>query len=220
MKKLLLAPSILSADFSKLGEQIREVDRAGAHWIHIDVMDGSFVPNLSYGAPVMRCVRDCTALPFDVHLMIEHPDLLIPDFAKSGADIITVHAEACTHLHRTVQLIHSFGKKAGVALNPATSPAVLEYILDDVEMVLVMSVNPGFGGQAFIPGALDKVSRIREMVKARGLDTRIEVDGGVDTGNLASLIEAGADVFVSGSKIFGGDIPSNVKGFLDIMERY
>ncbi len=217
MRKLLLAPSILSADFSRLGDEIRTVDQAGADWIHIDVMDGAFVPNLSYGAPVMKCVRGCTQLPFDVHLMIEHPDRLIPDFAAAGADTIVVHTEACTHLHRTIQLIHSLGKKAGAALNPATPLDVLDYVLEDLDLVTIMSVNPGFGGQAFIPSALRKVRRLRDMADRRGLDLDIEVDGGVDTGNLADLIEAGANVFVSGSKIFHGDAPANVRAFKAIM---
>ena len=220
MRELKLAPSILSADFAKLGEQIVTADQAGAHWIHIDVMDGAFVPNLTYGAPVMKCIRKCTKLPFDVHLMIESPDRLIPDFVQAGADIITVHAEACPHLHRTVQLIHSLGKKAGVALNPATPLTSVEYILDDADMILIMSVNPGFGGQAFIPGAIPKIAALRQMAAARSLEPVIEVDGGVDTGNLASLIEAGADAFVSGSKIFAGDIRQNVEGFLKIMDHY
>jgi len=220
MKKLLLAPSILSADFSELGDQIRIADEAGADYIHIDVMDGSFVPNLSYGAPVMKCVRKCTSRPFDVHLMIDDPDQLIPDFVRAGADIICVHAEACRHLHRTVQLIHSLGVKAGVALNPATPLNVLDYILEDIEMVVIMSVNPGFGGQKFIPASTGKIRELRKMIDERKLDVDIETDGGVDTGNLASLIEAGSNVFVSGSKIFGGDIAANIRDFKAIMDRY
>ena len=220
MRALKLSPSILSADFSRLGEEIITADRAGADMIHIDVMDGSFVPNLSYGAPVMKCVRGCTDKPFDVHLMIEHPDLLIPDFVKAGADMIAVHAEACPHLHRTLQLIHSFGIKAAVALNPSTPLCVLDYVLEDLDMVTIMTVNPGFGGQKYIPSATTKIRQLRAKFDAAGLDTDIEVDGGVDTGNIGMLIENGANVFVSGSKIFSGDITENVRNFKEIMGRY
>ena len=217
MNRLRLAPSLLAADFKELGRQIEIVEAAGADIIHFDVMDGCFVPNLSYGAPVLSSIRECTKLPFDVHLMVEEPDKLVPDFIKAGGDIITVHAEAGRHLNRSLQLIHSMGAKAGIAINPASSPELIEYALDDADMVLVMSVNPGFGGQSFIPSALEKIKRIKAMTLERGLELDIEVDGGVDTGNLASLIDAGANVFVSGTKIFKGDIAANVKAFKDIM---
>lgn len=220
MGKIKLAPSILSADFSKLGEEIITADRAGADYIHIDVMDGCFVPNITYGAPIMKCVRGCTNKIFDVHMMVQNPDTLIPDFVKAGADIIVVHAEACIHLHRTLQLIHSFGIKAGVALNPATPLSVLDYVLDDVDMITIMSVNPGFGGQSYIPAVTGKIRELRSILNERGLDTDIEVDGGVDTKNLAMLIEAGATVLVSGSKIFSGDITENIHQFKKIMSAY
>ncbi|MGN0205163.1 MAG: ribulose-phosphate 3-epimerase [Coprococcus sp.] len=220
MGKIKLAPSILSADFSKLGEEIITADRAGADYIHIDVMDGCFVPNITYGAPVMKCVRGCTDKIFDVHMMVQNPDALIPDFVKAGADIIVVHAEACIHLHRTLQLIHSFGIKAGVALNPATPLSVLDYVLDDVDMITIMSVNPGFGGQSYIPAVTGKIRELRSILNERGLDTDIEVDGGVDTKNLAMLIEAGTTVLVSGSKIFSGDITENIHQFKKIMSEY
>lgn len=220
MRKLKLAPSILSADFSALGDAVVTADRAGADYIHIDVMDGVFVPNLSYGIPVIKDIRKCSSKPFDVHLMIVDPDHLIPDFVKAGADIVCVHAEACTHLHRTIQLIHSLGAKAAVALNPATPLSVIDYVLEDLDMVTVMSVNPGFAAQKYIPSATRKIRELREMLEDRGLDLDIEVDGGVDTGNLAMLIEAGANVLVSGSKIFGGNITENTRRFKEIMKQY
>ncbi len=220
MRTIKLAPSILSADFSKLGEDVVTADRAGADYIHVDVMDGVFVPNMSLGLPVIKSIRKCSTLPFDVHLMIVNPDHLIADFVKAGADIITVHAEACTHLHRTIQLIHSLGVKAGVALNPATPLSVLDYVLEDLEMITIMSVNPGFGGQQYIPASTRKIQTLRSMLDACGLDTDIEVDGGVETGNLSMLIEAGASVLVSGSKIFDGDIAGNTNRFKAIMKQY
>ncbi len=200
-----IAPSILSADFSRLGEDIQAVDRAGADYIHVDVMDGHFVPNITIGPLVVDALRKVTDKPLDVHLMIENPDLYIDAFAKAGADIITVHQEAVPHLHRTVQLIKSLGKKAGISLNPATPVATLDVILDELDLVLVMSVNPGFGGQAFIPSALDKIRALRQRITERGLATEIEVDGGVKIDNIRQVVAAGADVLVAGSAVFNTD---------------
>jgi ribulose-phosphate 3-epimerase len=201
MKKI--APSILSADFSRLGEEVRAVEAGGADYIHIDVMDGHFVPNITIGPLVVEAVRKVTKLPLDVHLMIENPDLYIPEFAKAGADIIVVHAEATWHLHRTIQLIKSLGKKAGVSLNPATPLNGLDYILDELDLVLLMTVNPGFGGQSFIEACLPKIHALRGMLDKRGLDTELEVDGGVKTDNIDRISHAGANVFVAGSAVFG-----------------
>ncbi len=198
-----IAPSILSADFSRLGEEVRALEAGGADYVHVDVMDGHFVPNLTIGPLVVEAVRKVTRLPLDVHLMIEHPDRYIPDFAKAGADIITVHQEAVPHLHRTVQLIHSLGKKAGVSLNPATPVSTLEVILEELDLVLLMSVNPGFGGQSFIPSALGKIQELRRLIDRRGLQVELEVDGGVKTDNIGTIAAAGADVFVAGSAVFG-----------------
>jgi ribulose-phosphate 3-epimerase len=200
MKKI--APSILSADFARLGDEVRAVAAAGADYIHIDVMDGHFVPNITIGPLVVDAVRKVTDLPLDVHLMIENPDLYVPEFARAGADIIVVHAEATHHLHRTIQLIKSLGKKAGVSLNPATPLNCLEYILDDLDLVLLMTVNPGFGGQSFIDACLPKIHALRAMLDKRGLDTELEVDGGVKTDNIDRISHAGADVFVAGSAVF------------------
>jgi ribulose-phosphate 3-epimerase len=198
-----IAPSILSADFARLGEEVQAVVSAGADYIHIDVMDGHFVPNLTIGPLVVAAVRKITARPLDVHLMIENPDRYIPDFAKAGADIITVHQEAVPHLHRTVQLIKSLGKRAGVSINPATPAASLDVILDDLDLVLVMTVNPGFGGQEFIASGLDKIAALRREIDRRGLNVELEVDGGVKADNIARIAAAGADVFVAGSAVFG-----------------
>ena len=197
-----ISPSILSADFSRLGEDVQAVDRAGADYIHIDVMDGHFVPNITIGPLVVEALRKVTAKPLDVHLMIENPDLYISDFAKAGADIITVHQEAVPHLHRTLQLIKSLGKKAGVSLNPATPVETLDVILDELDLVLIMSVNPGFGGQSFIPSALDKIRTLRQRITERGLSTELEVDGGVKIDNIREVVAAGADVLVAGSAVF------------------
>jgi ribulose-phosphate 3-epimerase len=201
MKKI--APSILSADFSRLGDEVRAVAAAGADYIHVDVMDGHFVPNITIGPLVVEAVRKVTDLPLDVHLMIENADRYIPDFATAGADIIVVHAEASVHLHRTIQLIKSLGKRAGVSLNPATPLSALEYVLDELDLVLLMTVNPGFGGQSFIEACLPKIHALRAMLDRRGSEAELEVDGGVKIDNIARIAYAGADVFVAGSAVFG-----------------
>lgn len=200
-----IAPSILSADFSKLGDEIRAVEAAGADWIHVDVMDGCFVPNITMGPLVVEAVRRTTILPIDVHLMIDNPDRYIQDFADAGADYIAVHQEACVHLHRTIQLIREKGAKPGVALNPATPVESIQWILEDLSLVVIMSVNPGFGGQKFIPSALDKVARLKSMITQRGLSTLIQIDGGVNTTTIGKISQAGVDVFVAGSAVFGSD---------------
>jgi len=214
-----LSASLLAADFANLGEQIRAVDEAGAHYIHFDVMDGCFVPNISMGIPVLESIRKCTAKVFDVHLMIQNPSLYIADFAKAGADIITVHAEATTHLDQTIRQIKSLGKKAGVAINPATPLSAVEYILDMADMILVMTVNPGFGGQEIIDYTLTKkIAALRELISDNGLNTDIEVDGGVTIDNVDKVLNAGANVIVSGSSIFRGDPAKNTRRFLDKIE--
>ncbi len=199
----LIAPSILSADFSCLGEEVRAVQEAGADWIHADIMDGHFVPNITFGPMMVAAVRKITRLPIDAHLMISEPDRYIPEFARAGADFISVQFETCPHLHRTVQIIRGAGARPGVVLNPATPAAFLEDILEYVDYVLVMSVNPGFGGQSFIPSSLAKLRSLRRMIAEKDLPTLIEIDGGVNAETIADIAAAGADVFVAGSAIFG-----------------
>jgi ribulose-phosphate 3-epimerase len=197
-----IAPSILSADFSKLGDEIQSIEKAGADWIHVDVMDGHFVPNITIGPLIVEAASRVTSLPLDVHLMIEHPDKYIEDFAKAGANLISVQVEACIHLNRTVQMIKALDLRAGAVLNPATPLSALEWVLEDVDFVMIMSVNPGFGGQKFIPNSIDKIRALRKMIQDRGLSTLIEIDGGVNEKTIKNISDAGADVFVAGSAIF------------------
>ena len=213
-----LAPSILAADFSRLGEQIKAVERAGADYLHIDVMDGMFVPSISFGLPVIETIRKTSGLIFDVHLMIEEPGRYVKQFAAAGADILNVHVEACTHLQRTISEIKELGLKAGVTLNPGTPLTTLEYVLNDVDLVLIMSVNPGFGGQKFIPFTLQKLNDLREMRLRKNATAEIEVDGGVTLSNAKEIMEACAEVLVSGSSVFSGDIEANVKAFRELMK--
>ena len=207
-----LAPSVLSADFSKLGEDVKTIEDAGAHLIHVDVMDGHFVPNITIGPAVMKSLVRWTSMPFDVHLMISDPDKYAPLFVTPQTEFITVHAEACTHLHRTLQSIRALGVKAGVALNPATSLSAVEYVADFADLILVMSVNPGFGGQSFIPSALEKVQRLADLRAEKGYTFEIEIDGGVGLGNIAEVSAAGVDIAVAGSAVYGAeDVGQRVK---------
>ncbi|MBT4887952.1 MAG: ribulose-phosphate 3-epimerase [Rhodospirillales bacterium] len=209
MTSIKIAPSILSADFASLGDEVRAIEAAGCDYVHIDVMDGHFVPNLTFGPPVISAIRKVTDLPFDVHLMINPSQPYLEDYAKAGADIITVHAEADVHLDRSLQVIRGLGKKAGVSLNPSTHPSVIEYVLDSVDIILVMTVNPGFGGQSFIESQLEKIRTIRSMIGDRAIE--LEVDGGVNTKTIAATVEAGADVLVAGSAVFsGGDYATSI----------
>lgn len=209
----ILAPSLLSADFGKTGEQLRELEEAGVKWLHLDVMDGDFVPSISFGMPVIKSLRKQCGLFFDVHMMVTEPGRYVDDMAAAGADMITVHVEACRHLHRTVQAIKAKGLKAGVVLNPATPLSALDYILEDVDMVLLMSVNPGFGGQKYIPGMTEKIRALKEMIDKKGLSVDIEVDGGVTPENVKELLSAGANVIVAGSAVFGDHITEQVEKF-------
>ena len=214
-----LAPSILSADFSRLGEDVKKIETAGAHLIHVDVMDGHFVPNISYGATVMKSLCGKTQMPFDVHLMIENPDQYIGDFVTDQTEYITVHQEACPHINRTLQHIRSLDVKPGVAINPGTPVSALDYVLEDADLILVMSVNPGFGGQKFIPSALRKAQELKVLREKRGLNFRIEIDGGINVTNAKSVIDAGVEILVAGSSVFkSDDVPTRVKEFLEIFE--
>jgi len=197
-----IAPSILSADFSKLGAEIKSVEDAGADWIHVDVMDGHFVPNITIGPLIVEAAKRSTSLPLDVHLMIENPERYIADFAKAGADLISVQVEACVHLNRTIQMIKESGLRAGVVLNPSTPLSAIDWVLEDVDFIMIMSVNPGFGGQNFIPNSLDKIRTLRKMLQDRGLEALIEIDGGVNEKTIKDISDAGTDVFVAGSAIF------------------
>ena len=215
-----LAPSILAADFTRLGEQVRAVDEAGAQYIHLDVMDGAFVPSISFGMPEIKSLREITDKVFDVHMMVEEPGRYVEDMCRCGADLITVHAEACTHLDRVVNQIKEGGMRAGVAVNPATPLSVLDPILGELDMVLIMTVNPGFGGQKFIPYTMEKIRSLRRILTERGLAADIQVDGGISSANVREVLEAGANVFVAGSAVFGEDPGARTREFLDIFGEY
>ncbi|WP_425448966.1 ribulose-phosphate 3-epimerase [Dethiothermospora halolimnae] len=212
-----IAPSILSADFSELNDQIKKIEEGGADLVHLDIMDGHFVPNITFGPPVIKQLRKVTDIPFDVHLMIDKPERYIKDFAQAGADIITVHQESTIHLHRVIQQIKNEGIKAAVALNPSTPLNEIEYVIDDLDMVLIMTVNPGFGGQSFIPQMKDKIKKLKEMINSKGLDIDIQVDGGIKLNNIEEIRDCGANVFVAGSAIFKSDnIVETTKKFKEI----
>ena len=215
-----LSPSILAADFACLGKEIKEVEEAGAKWLHLDVMDGKFVPCVSFGMPVITSLRKVSNLFFDVHLMIEEPERYIKEFKEAGADMLTVHAEACRHLDRVLHEIHNAGMKAGIALNPGTSLSSIEEVLGLADMILIMTVNPGFGGQKFIPYTADKIRRLKKMLEDRNLTADIQVDGGIGKDTLETVMDAGANIFVMGSAVFRGDIKENVALYLKQMEEY
>lgn len=216
---LELSPSLLSADFTDLKSEIEVLDKNGVKYLHLDVMDGMFVPNISFGPMIIKQLRPLTNMVFDVHLMIEEPDRYVQNFKDAGADILTVHYEACKHLHRTISYIKSLGMKAGVSLNPATNIDVLDYVLEDLDLVLIMSVNPGFGGQSFIPSAIDKIKNLKEKIRKRNLNVIVEVDGGVKTTNVKDVIEAGAELIVSGSDVFV-DKENRIKAYKEIFKNY
>ena len=216
---LELSPSLLSADFTNLKSDIEILDKSGVKYLHLDVMDGTFVPNISFGPMIIKQLRPLTNMVFDVHLMIEDPDRYVQNFKDAGADILTVHYEACKHLHRTVSYIKSLGMKAGVSLNPATNIDVLDYVLEDLDLVLIMSVNPGFGGQSFIPSAIDKIKNLKAKIRERNLNVIVEVDGGVKTTNVKDVIEAGADLIVSGSDVFA-DKENRIRAYKEIFKNY
>ena len=216
---LELSPSLLSADFTDLKSEIEVLDKNGVKYLHLDVMDGMFVPNISFGPMIIKQLRPLTNMVFDVHLMIEDPDRYVQNFKDAGADILTVHYEACKHLHRTISYIKSLGMKAGVSLNPATNIDVLDYVLEDLDLVLIMSVNPGFGGQSFIPSAIDKIKNLKAKIRERNLNVIVEVDGGVKTTNVKDVIEAGADLIVSGSDVFA-DKENRIRAYKEIFKNY
>ena len=216
---LELSPSLLSANFTDLKSEIEVLDKNGVKYLHLDVMDGMFVPNISFGPMIIKQLRPLTNMVFDVHLMIEEPDRYVENFKDAGADILTVHYEACKHLHRTISYIKSLGMKAGVSLNPATNIDVLDYVLEDLDLVLIMSVNPGFGGQSFIPSAIDKIKNLKAKIRERNLNVIVEVDGGVKITNVKDVIEAGADLIVSGSDVFA-DKENRIRAYKEIFKNY